>query len=340
MQHALRGATVVITGASSGIGRATARTFARHGARLVLAARRADVLADVAAECQQLGAEALAVPTDVTDAAAVQRLAEAAHAFGGAIDVWVNNAGSGAIGSFTTVPLAAHEQVLRVNLFGYLYGAYAVLPYFQRQRRGTLINTVSLGAWLPEPNTASYSASKYGLRGLLDTLRAECSSEPDIHICDVHPAYIDTPGFQHGANYTGRVIKPAPPVFPAQKVADAIVALAQHPRASTMVGWTAPVLSLTYALAPRLTAWAGQRLFERYLQQADPAPVSEGSLFAPHPAPHGTEVSGGWGITGSTGRSNTWLGAAVAAGVAAGLYAWLKRERQPDHSHFANSGQL
>jgi short-subunit dehydrogenase len=323
--NSLHGATVVITGASSGIGRAAALTFARQGATLVLAARRAKVLAEVAYECEQLGARAQAVPTDVTDAAAVRRLAEVAYGLAGQIDIWINNAGSGAVGRFEEVPLEAHEQVLRLNLMGYLYGAHAVLPYFRRQGRGTLINVISLGSWLPEPYTASYSASKYGLRGLMDTLRAELSNEPHIHVCDVHPSYIDTPGFQHGANYVGRVIKPAPPVFPAQKVADTLLAVARQPRRNTMVGWPAYLLRWSYALAPSLLDRVSRQLFDRYFAQAEPAPVSGNSLFAPHPAPHGTGVSGGWRRP-TVPRNGQWLGAALAAGAALGLVACQRRK--------------
>ncbi|WP_078062987.1 SDR family oxidoreductase [Solirubrum puertoriconensis] len=328
-KYSLEGQTVVITGASSGIGRATALAFARCGARLVLAARRANVLAEVVAECEHLGARALAVPTDTTDAQAVERLAQNAETFGGRIDVWINNAGSGAVGAFDEVPVAAHEQVLRLNLLGYLYGAHAVLPRFRRQRGGILINMISLGAWVPMPFTASYTASKFGLRGLSESLRAELIDTPSIRICDVYPAFVDTPGFQHGANYTGKLIKPSSPVFSPHKVADALVALAQHPRNTTMVGWTASVMRYAYAFAPDATRSMLARFFKLYFKQAKPAPISTGSLLAPASVPHGTDIVGGWGSSRKPGLA-AWLGTAFAAGLAAGVYAVARRRQSTD----------
>ena len=165
---------VVITGASSGIGRAAAHAFASEGARLVLGARDEMALAEVVEECAARGATALPVQTDVTNSNQMRALADQAAAFGdGRIDIWINNAGVGAVGSFDETPLEAHEQVLQTDLVGYLRGAYMAWPYFKMQKRGILINTLSLGSWVAQPYAAAYSASKYGLRGLSEALRGE-----------------------------------------------------------------------------------------------------------------------------------------------------------------------
>ncbi len=133
-------AVVVITGASSGIGRATALAFARRGATVVVAARREQALRGVATECEQLGGRALAVPTDVTDEAAVRSLARRAVESFGRVDVWVNNAAVGLFGRFEDTPLEAYRRVIETNLFGYIYGARAALPIFREQGSGVLIN--------------------------------------------------------------------------------------------------------------------------------------------------------------------------------------------------------
>jgi NAD(P)-dependent dehydrogenase (short-subunit alcohol dehydrogenase family) len=288
--------TIVIAGASSGIGRATALAFAREGARLVLAARRGEVLAELANECSRigepLGAQAISVPTDVTDATAVQRLASAALERFGGIDVWINNAGVGAVGHFEEIPIETHVRVIQTNLIGHLHGAHAVLPHFKRKGRGILINTVSIGGWLASPYAVAYSASKFGLRGFSEALRAELEPFPEIHVCDVFPAFIDTPGFQHGANYFGREIKPVPPVYPAERVAAAMLSVAKRPRAVVSVGAPAlaarPVHALLGDRASRALGW----FMRRYLERAPAAPRGDGSLFESRSRE--AAVSGGW----------------------------------------------
>ncbi|WP_033050973.1 SDR family oxidoreductase, partial [Pseudomonas sp. Ant30-3] len=208
----LEGKLVVITGASSGIGRAAAHAFADEGARLVLAARDTTALAEVVEECAERGADALAVRTDVTSSENMRALAEQAADYGdGRIDIWINNAGVGAVGNFEDTPLEAHEQVLQTDLLGYLRGAYVAWPYFKAQQRGILINTLSIGSWVAQPYAAAYSASKYGLRGLSEALRGELTGFADIHVCDIYPAVMDTPGFRDGGNFTGHALKPPPP---------------------------------------------------------------------------------------------------------------------------------
>lgn len=318
-QRALAGAVVVLTGASSGIGRAAALEFARHRANVVLAARDEVALGEVARECERLGApQALVVPTDVTDAAAVQELAEAAAIINGRIDIWINNAGVGAIGAFDVTPIAAHEQVIQTDLLGYFRGAHAVLPYFKRQRSGVLINTLSLGSWVPQPYAAAYSAAKFGLVGLSEALRGELGRWPGVHVCDIYPSFIDTPGLRHGANYTGRSISPLPPVYDARRVARAMVALAERPRRTVAIGAPAILLRLAYLLTPgysRLSA----RFIEAALHRARPAAVSPGNLFEPPPGAR--HIDGGWRSLGTRRRA---LIASTAA--AAGLYLARRRK--------------
>ena len=312
----LRNSTVVITGASSGIGRAAALAFAREGANLALIARRGGELERLAAECAAQGVRAIAVPADVTDPDAVRQAAQTASRITGRIDVWINNAGVGAVGRFTDTPVEAHDQVILTNLIGYLHGAHAVLPYFQRQPTGgVLINTISFGGWVPAPFAAAYAASKFGLRGFSDSLRAELGGYPQIHICDVFPSFIDTPGVQHGANYTGRELKPAPPVYAPERVAGAMVKLARNPRASVTVGGVATLARVGYALVPGLGRWMMRKFIETYLSQARESPVTQGNLF--RPTRRGNTKTGGW--RSPTQRALGVAGLSVAV-LLAGLY--------------------
>jgi len=291
----LRGKVVVITGASSGVGRAAAVEFAGHRAMLVLAARRIDALNDLVTECEQSGAKAIAIQTDVTDAHAVIQLAAAANDFGGRIDVWINNAGVMAAGGFTDTPVEVHDQVIKINLMGYIHGAHAVMPYFKKQRSGILINNISIGGFFPTPYAVGYAASKFGLRGFSEALKGELHAWPDIYVCDLYPAFLDTPGIQHAANYTGKILKPAPPVYDPKKVGRAMVRIALHPRKSLTVGGVAYLLRLGYFLVPGLMRFVTAKVMETYFSQAEPTPATSGNVFAP--LDFGTNVHGGWSMT-------------------------------------------
>ncbi|HEX2151701.1 MAG TPA: SDR family oxidoreductase [Stellaceae bacterium] len=287
----VRDATVVITGASSGVGRAAARSFARQGARVALAARREEALHSAARECESLGGHAIAIPTDVTDIGSVRALAEEATRQLGPIRVWINNAGVGAVGRFADTPIEAHRRVIETNLLGYVNGAHAVVPRFVAECQGVLINNISMGAWAPAPYAVAYAASKFGLLGFSSSLRAELAGWRDIHVCDVFPSFLDTPGVQHGANYTGRVLKPAPPVYDPQRVADVMLRLALRPRSRISVGIPARLAKLAH-VAPNLSGAAAKAMLELYLRQADPSPITDGNLY--QPVAEGTRAHGGW----------------------------------------------
>lgn len=246
------------------------------------------------------------------------RLAAIANEFGGTIDVWVNNAGVLAAGEFTETPVEVHDQVIRTNLMGYLHGAYAVLPYFKKQRYGVLINNISVGGWIPVPYGVGYSASKFGLRGFSQALSGELRRYKNIYICDLYPAFLDSPGIQHAANYTGHILKPAPPVYDPQRLARVTVNVARQPKRAVTVGSVAPLLRLAHFIMPAVTRTITAKAVVTYLEQADTAPETSGNLFAP--ANYGTSIHGGWNSPADYElRKKSITKSLVVAGLATGL---------------------
>lgn len=315
MPTSIKGKVVVITGASSGAGRAMALAFARKGAVLILSGRREKALQDAVADCQAFGARAIYVIADVTSAPEMRRLAKLAFEFGGQIDVWVNNAGVLAAGPFDETPVEVHDRVIQTNLIGYLNGAHAVLSYFKEQGHGILINNISVGGWTPVPYAVGYTASKFGLRGYAESLRGELSDWPHIHVCNVYPSFLDTPGMQHAANYTGKLLKPAPPVLDPMQVADAVVRIAAYPRKERTIGGPAFFLRVAHFLLPTLSSRITGKVMRTYLKQADDAPFTNGNLF--EPVDYGTTSYGGWRLSSKSPSKQ------VAAGFLIGVLAGL-----------------
>ncbi len=321
----IQDAVVVITGASSGIGKATALAFAKKGARVVVAARREEPLRQTARECERLGARALAVPTDMTDLQSVQRLADRTLEAFGRIDIWVNNQGVGLFAPFEQAPLEDYRRVIEIDLFGTIHGSRVVLPIFREQGAGTLINQGSMVSKLSAPYLSAYVIAKHGIRGLGMSLRQELalSGSKKIHVCTVMPATIDTPFFQHAANYTGRAAKALPPVYPPERVARTIVNLVRWPRREVFVGNAARVFWWQYLMAPGLTERMIAVLVDKlHLYQDKPAPSTSGSLF--EPMAEGTGTTGGWRtMSGRNIADMKSKGAGLVSGVVVGLTSLL-----------------
>jgi NADP-dependent 3-hydroxy acid dehydrogenase YdfG len=268
------GKVVVLTGASSGIGRVTAQLFARFGAKLVLAARSTEGLEDVRRLCLDAGAEAIAITTDVRDEAQVMALRDAAVAHFGRIDVWVNDAAVYLMGRLEDVPTAQAHEVFDTNVMGVFHGNKAALQQFRKQGTGTLITVGSVAGKAPYANASLYCASKHAVHAMNAALRQELVGTK-IEACVVAPASVDTPLFDHAANYTGREMKVMPPIYRAERVARAIVRCAASPRREVLVG-AAPRL---FTLMSMLTPWIYERLQPRMVsrQHLGPAPAGPSS---------------------------------------------------------------
>lgn len=220
---------VVITGASSIVGKTTALAFCQQGAHVLLASYNSIVLDELVDSCQQHGGKAEALMTNATDINAVKILAISAAQIGqGKIDYWINIAETGDSGNFLELPIEVHDEVIRANLLAYIYAAHAVLPYFKRQQKGILINHISGNVALPSDESVTYNTIKSGIEGFSLSLRKEIADMPDIAICDVYSLF---PEAMNKSIFTANQQKVTPHQhLMAKKVADNIVELALEPQ--------------------------------------------------------------------------------------------------------------
>ena len=275
---------VVITGASSGIGRETARQFAAQGAAVVLAARGEPALHATAEEVTQAGGTALIVPTDVAVWPQVQHLAQSARERFGRIDVWVNNAAVSGYGELNTLPVEAIDRILDVDLRGQVYGVKAVLPILREQGHGMIIGVSSGLGVRAVPLMVPYCIAKSGVNALYEGLRLEeRHAKSGVRITTILPASIDTPFYDSARSWMGVRPAPIPPVYQPTAVAEAILFAADHPRRDIYIG-AAAQLAMLQRISPALTdrlLTVGGQVFAR--QQRNEPDRGQSNLTEPTP---------------------------------------------------------
>ena len=284
---------------------------------MVLASRRGPALEELAAECERRGGAALAHPVDVSDADAVQRLADATIAKFGRIDVWINNAAVSVFAPFLETPLTEFRRVIDVDVMGYVHGCRSALQAMTEEGRGSIINVASIVGEVPQPYTASYGMSKAAVRALGVSLRSELalSKQKKVHVSTVLPPTIDTPFFQHSANHTGRKIVAMPPVYEADAVARAIVSLIGHPKNELVVGRLGRSLVKQHRRAPEaVEAQMALQVEKTHLSRKVPAPATSGTLLSPRSGELG-QITGGWNGKRRHGSRKLVGAALVSVGV-------------------------
>jgi len=289
MRVPMRSEIIVITGASAGVGRATVRAFAKRGASIGLLARDTEGLQAAAQEVRDAGGRALAVPTDVADADAVDRAAERIEQELGPIDIWINVAMATIYAPLHRITPAEYRRATEVTYLGNVYGTMAALKRMRARNRGTIVQVGSALAYRSIPLQAPYCGAKFAIRGFTDSLRSELLHDGvDIHLTMVQMPALNTPQFDWGLNKLPNRPQPVPPIFQPEVAAEAIVFAAYARRREVWVGRSTIKAILGNKLAPGL--------LDRYLagagysgqQSGEPAdPTAPNNLFTPVPGDHG-----------------------------------------------------
>ncbi|WP_089684041.1 SDR family oxidoreductase [Catalinimonas alkaloidigena] len=316
---------VVITGASAGVGRATAREFGKRGAKVALLARGVDGLEGAKRDVEVMGGEALVIPTDVADATAVEAAAQQVEETFGPIDVWVNNAMNSVFAPFKEIIPADFKRVTEVTYLGQVYGTMAALKYMQTRDRGTIILVGSALAYRGIPLQSAYCGAKHGIQGFFDSLRAELSHDKsNINLTMVQLPAMNTTQFGWVKTRLPHKPRPMGTIYQPEVAARAITYAVDHPRREYFVGY------------PTFQAIWGDKIWPGFLdwylgktgikgQQTDQpeAPDRKNNLWEPVPGDHGAHGdfdAEAWEYSPemALSRNREWIAAGLGFALAMG----------------------
>ena len=323
---------VVITGASAGVGRATAREFAASGAHIGLLARDPGRLAATAREVEAAGGRALALPVDVADANAVERAAEAVEQAFGPIDIWINNAMTSVFSPVLQMTPDEFARVTDVTYLGTVHGTLAALRRMVPRDRGVIVQVGSALAYRGIPLQSAYCAAKHAVQGFCESLRTELLHDGSrVHLTLVHLPALNTPQFDWVRSRLPRRAQPVPPIYQPEVAARAIVWSAHHRRREVAVGWPTVTAIVGNKIAPMVAAHYLARTGIDAQQTDEPEQPRADNLFEPPPGDPGAH--GRFDARASDRSPQFWVnahraplgwGAALALGLVA---AWRVSRR-------------
>ncbi len=331
-----QGEVVVITGASAGVGRATAQAFARRGARIGLMARGQAGLEAARNDVEQLGGQALVLPTDVADAERVEAAAAAVEEAFGPIDVWVNDAMCSVFSPVKEMTPADYKRVTEVTYLGYVHGSLAALKRMLPRNRGIIVQVGSALAYRGIPLQSAYCAAKHAIQGFNDSLRSELIHDnSNVRVTMVQMPALNTPQFNWVKSRLPRKPQPVPPIFQPEVAAEAIYHAAHHYRREWYVGWSTVKAIVGNKIVPGVGDWyLGRSGYDAQQYDGAVSPDRKNNLYEPVDAErdfgaHGdfdSRASGhSWQLWASQNRG--WLALAGLAGVLAFSLLGSQRKR-------------